>query len=176
MHTIKLILGGQGAECYVHDINNVQRNRLIDEIDNEQMDINLACNILNIDFIENGARIYTGAYPEEMYLAAYDEDDNLIFECDSSFSFANEPDDGWIESVESFEKQIFIVQDYIKGDFMIYHLSLESDFDPGLLSPIMIDVAENAQIIIGLKYNGQEPPDNEAGEYWSKGLFFYLYP
>jgi hypothetical protein len=40
----------------------------------------------------------------------------------------------------------------------------------------MLDVAENAQIITGLKYNYIEPTVKEIGEYLSKGLYFYLYP
>ena len=173
---IKLVLSGTGAECYVHEINEKQRKKIIDAIDDEILDSDLACKLLNINFIEDDAKIYTGVYPEELIITAFDENENLIFSSDSSFSFSNEPHEGWCQDVEKFGNNKLILQDNVKGDFVIYYLTIESEFNPMLLSPIMLDVAENAQIITGLKYNYIEPTGKEIGEYLSKGLYFYLYP
>jgi hypothetical protein len=110
---IKLVLSGTGAECYVHEINEKQRKKIIDAIDDEILDSDLACKLLNINFIEDDAKIYTGVYPEELIIA-FDENENLIFSSDSSFSFSNEPHEGWCQDVEKFGNNKLIVQDNVK--------------------------------------------------------------
>lgn len=178
MKKVKLILGGRGSECYVHDINEEQKERLINGgINDDKMTTDLACEILGIDWFEDGAKIYTGAYTESdnFYIAAYDENNELIWESDEDFEFNEELSDDWYDGVEEDGNKL-IIEDYIKGTYFEYILELEEDFDPEKLSPIIIDISETVQIIKGLKYNNQELEISEWGDYWSKGLYFHLYP
>ena len=179
MKKVKLILGGRGAECYVHNINEEQKERLINGgVNEDKMTMDLACEILDIDFIEeNDARIYTGAYndSENFYIAAYDEENNLIWESNEDFEFNPELEDHDFDSVEEDGPKL-IVEDYIKGTYFEYELELEEDFDPQKLSAVQLEIAEIVQIIKGLKYNEKELEVKEWGDYWSKGLYFYVYP
>lgn len=179
MKKVKLILGGRGAECYVHNINEEQKERLINGgVNEDKMTMDLACEILGVDFIEeNDARIYTGAYTESdnFYIAAYDESDNLIWESNEDFEFNEELEDHWWDGVEEDGNKL-VVEDYIKGNYFEYILELEEDFDPQKLSPIILDISEIVQIIKGLKYDGKELEVSEFGDYWSKGLYFHVYP
>lgn len=184
MKKVKLILGGRGAECYVHDINEEQKERLINGgINEDKMTIDLVNEILGIDWIEENARVYVGAYtePDNFYIAAYDEQNNLIWESNEDFEFNPE-----FEYNEDFELKDFdnveedglklVIEDYIKGTYFEYQLELEEEFDPQKLSTIQLDISETVQIIKGLKYNGNKLEISEWGDYWSKGLYFHLYP
>jgi len=178
MKKVKLILGGRGSECYVHNITEEQKERLLDAgLEDDNMTIELACEILGIDFFEDGATTYTGAYiqPDDFYIAAYDEDNNLIWESNEDFEFNPEFEDHDFESVEEDGTKL-IIEDYIKGTYFEYQLELDEDFDPQKLSAVQLEISEIIQIIKGLKYNGQELEVVEWGDYWSKGFYFHIYP
>jgi hypothetical protein len=71
--------------------------------------------------------------------------------------------------------QVLIVEDYIKGQFYTYEIELEKDFDPALLIPISTEIGERVEIITDLIYNEVELSNyKEFGDYWSKGLTYYL--
>jgi hypothetical protein len=178
MKKIKLILAGRGSECYVHDINEEQKERLVNGgIEDDKISLELVCDILGVEWHEENARIYTGAStsPDSFYIAAYDEFNKLIWESDENFEFNDELDTYWdgYEEVE-WDPNKLIIHDYIKGNFKEYELKLEEDFDPNKLSTVIQDVGEIIQLIKDLKYDDKELEDYEWGDYWSKGLSFYL--
>jgi hypothetical protein len=71
--------------------------------------------------------------------------------------------------------QVLIVEDYIKGQFYFYEIELEKDFDPALLVPIVTEIGERVEIITDLMYNEVELSSyKEFGDYWSKGITYYL--
>jgi hypothetical protein len=176
MKKVKLILAGRGSECYVHDINEEQKERLINGgIEEDKISLELVCDILGVEWHEENARIYTGAStsPDSFYIAAYDEFNKLIWESDENFEFNEELESHWYDEVE-WEPNKLIIHDYIKGNYKEYTLTLEEDFDPNKLSPVIQDVGEIIQLIKDLKYDDKELEDYEWGDYWSKGLSFYL--
>jgi hypothetical protein len=71
--------------------------------------------------------------------------------------------------------EVLIVEDYTKGQFYIYEVELEKDFNPSLLVPIITEIGERVEIITDLMYNEVELSSyKEFGDYWSKGITYYL--
>ena len=180
MKNIKLILGGKGAECHVHDINKAQKERFINgDVQNDKMSLDLICEILNINFFEEGARFYSGVYnsSDQYYIAALDENNNLIFESTEGWSLPikdyKDMDDSDLILVETTPNK-FIIEDSVKGNFIEYVLELDDDFDPNKLSPVITDISNTIEIITSLKYDGKEIKKCEYGDNWSKKLNFYL--
>lgn len=175
---VKLILGGRGYETYVHNINEEQKERLVNaDIENQNPNYDLVCEILGIDNHDDNSTAYLGAStdPESFYIGAFDENDNVIWESDENFEFNEELEDHWWDEVETDGSKLLIV-DYVKGNFHEYVLELEEDFDPQKLSPVYLDISEIIQILKSLKYDGKEIEIDEWGDYWSKGLYYHLYP
>jgi hypothetical protein len=100
----------------------------------------------------------------------YDESESMVWESPNNHEF----DDVQMEF--KFETdQVLIVEDYIKGQFYFYEIELEKDFDPTLLIPIVTEIGERVEIITDLMYNEVELSYyKEFGDYWSKGLTYYL--
>ena len=179
MKKIKLVLSGRGAECYVHNITEQQKEKLINAgiLDNK-MSVDSICEMLEIEFFDEKANIYTGAYTNssDFNISVYNETNDLIWESDENFEFNEEFSDDWWNEVESEEDEIkLIVEDYIKGTFQTYELELSEDFDPSKLSPIMLEISESVEIIAGFKYDGQELNKPELGDFLSKGFSFHIY-
>ena len=59
---------------------------------------------------------------------------------------------------------------------IIYEIEIEEEFDPKHLVPEIVSVAETVELVVGFKYNNVDlTPFRDYGDYWSKGLSFYLY-
>jgi hypothetical protein len=173
MKKYKIIVGGRGAECYIHRVNTDKRVRLIEgRVEEDKLESTEIAEILGIDFVTDSDDIFIGPYnhPENYYITVYDENENMIWESPNNHEF----DDAQMEF--KFETdQVLIVEDYIKGQFYFYEIELEKDFDPALLVPIVTEIGERVEIITDLMYNEVELSSyKEFGDYWSKGITYYL--
>jgi hypothetical protein len=91
-----------------------------------------------------------------------------------------ESKDDWELDFEEYEyafeePNVLIVEDYIKGIFFTYELEIEEDFDYKKLKPIVTEISESVELLTELTYNGVNLNSfKDFGDYWSKGLTFYL--
>ena len=173
MKKYRIIVSGKGAECYVHKVNTDKRVRLIEgKVEEDKMESEEIAEILGVDFVTDSDDIFLGPYndPELYYITVYDENDSVVWESSDKHEFED------IQMEFKFESdEVLIVEDYTKGQFYIYEVELEKDFDPSLLVPIVTEIGERVEIITDLIYNEVELSYyKEFGDYWSKGITYYL--
>ena len=173
MKKYRIIVSGKGAECYVHKVNTDKRVRLIEgKVEEDKMESEEIAEILGVDFVTDSDDIFLGPYndPELYYITVYDENDSVVWESSDKYEFED------VQMEFKFESdEVLIVEDYTKGQFYIYEVELEKDFDPSLLVPIVTEIGERVEIITDLIYNEVELSNyKEFGDYWSKGITYYL--
>jgi len=173
MKKYRIIVSGKGAECYVHKVNTDKRVRLIEgKVEEDKMESEEIAEILGVDFVTDSDDIFLGPYndPELYYITVYDENDSVVWESSDKHEFED------VQMEFKFESdEVLIVEDYTKGQFYIYEVELEKDFDPSLLVPIVTEIGERVEIITDLIYNEVELSYyKEFGDYWSKGITYYL--
>lgn len=172
-----MLLGGRGAELYIHQINEEQKTKL-KEMDIENKDVAVDWDKLNEtlgtewDFTDD---MYTGAYdnPTAYHIRVFDENDNEVFASDNDFFLEEGDSDTDYEFVE--KENILLIEHYMKGTFKEYELEIEGDFDPLKITPVVVEVNEAISLITGLKYDDKEIEDFEYGDDWSKGAFFHIF-
>ncbi len=173
MKKYRIIVSGKGGECYVHKVNTDKRVRLIEgKVEEDKMESEEIAEILGVDFVTDSDDIFLGPYndPELYYITVYDENDSVVWESSDKHEFED------VQMEFKFESdEVLIVEDYTKGQFYIYEVELEKDFDPSLLVPIVTEIGERVEIITDLIYNEVELSNyKEFGDYWSKGITYYL--
>jgi len=96
--------------------------------------------------------------------------DDLIWESKNDHEF----EDYIFEFVFEEDKSL-IIEDYTKGQFFQYDIELDEEFDPKKLKPIVTEIGERVEIITNFTYNETDLSlFKEYGDYWSKGLTYYL--
>lgn len=173
MKKYKIIVGGRGGECYIHHIDTTKKVSLLSEdVEENQMETEDIAKILGVDFVTDSDEIYLGPYydPEVYLITVLDENENVVWESDNEHQF---PDEGW--NYEYTDSDVLIVEDYVKGQFFTYDIELEQDFDPSKLAVMVTELAERIEVITDIIYNGVDLRDyKECGDYWSKGISYYL--
>jgi hypothetical protein len=164
----KIILGGRGAECYSHPLTDEQTEKFKspDFSFSNDVDYEKTLEILGVDNHDESEKSFVGAFYDEglLYINVSDEEDKTVWEYDGELDLEIED---YIEVYEDTNHFIFI--DDVKGNFHIYDLEIDGEFDPNKLSFIVKDIEDYVQIITSLKYDGQEL-EFEWGDYWGKGL------
>ncbi len=180
MKTYKLILGGRGADIFIHPLNEEQKSKLIDmdiTEDDAEVDFDELTEILGVDSWDYADESYTGAYygSERCHIQLRDENDEAVWVSDDNFSMNQCEEEDSFKFIET--ENVLVIEHSVKGTFKEYTLTLEDgeEFDPSKLTYTMVDVHEYVEIITGLKYDGKVLEDYEWGDYWSKGTFFYLF-
>lgn len=177
MKKYKIIFGGRGAELYIHQINEEQRQKLKEmDVENESVQVdwdklNQTLGVENVDYTDE---IYIGAYPQPSayHITVFDDKDNLVWESDEDFYMDEGEEDIDYKVVD--KENILLIEHYVKGTFFEYLLETEN-FDPEKLQTRSVEVNETVQVITGLKYDNQEMEVDEYGDNWSKNTVFYLF-
>jgi hypothetical protein len=168
----KIEITGRGVDCYVHKINEDQKNDLIDnDIESNFADINEVANILSIDDVFDTDLVHTGFYNDsENYIITITYvDGNKTLELKDYYF-----DDYEYTSLYRDDNYL-IISDQVKGNILNYEIDIEDEFDIGKLKPVVIDLTENLDIITDFTYDGKDLTDNkEYGDYDSKGFSYYL--
>jgi len=169
----KVVVSGRGAECYIHKIEEEQRQKLHEsDVESGDCDPEVISEIVNKYDIFESDDIYLGPYndPENFIIQVYNENDDLIWESKNDHEFEDH------DYQFLFETDIaLIIEDYSKGQFFQYEIELDEEFDPKSLKPIVSEIGERIEIITDFTYNGTDLSlFKEFGDYWSKGLTYYL--
>jgi hypothetical protein len=168
----KIEITGRGVDCYVHKITEFQKNDLIDnEIEMNVDSIEDVANILSIDDVFDTDLVHTGFYndSENYNITIRYVDDNKTLELIEYYF-----DDYEYTSIYRDDNYL-IISDQVKGNILNYEIDIEDEFDIGKLKPVVLDLTENLDIITDFTYDGKDLTDNkEYGDYDSKGFSYYL--
>jgi hypothetical protein len=173
MKKYKIEVSGKGSEVMVFPLDDLQKTKLLNgDVEGEGMTSGEVLEVLEVEDFLDSEHILIGLYPNPNLLSirVYDEGDIKIWESDDEFNLQSEDIEYLYE-----EPNTLVVEDYIKGTPFIYNLEIDEEFDPKHLEPIVVSVGEVIELMTDLKYNNVIlSPFREFGDYWSKGLSFYL--
>lgn len=176
MKTYRIILGGRGAEVFIHPVTEHQKSQLKElgvGDDEVEMDFDKLNEVLGVDSWDYADESYTGSYHGDSCHISVLDGEEIVWSSDED-NFINEGEDvGDYKFIE--REDILVIEHYVKGVFKEYTLNLEEDFNITKLTFKTLDVHETVEIITNLKYDGKDLDDYEWGDYWSKGTFFYLF-
>lgn len=177
MKKYKVIFGGRGADLYLHNIDEDQKSKLSEmglEDETKELDFDQLNEVLKVENWDYTDEVYTGVYPSPSayHISVYDETEELIWESDEDFYMEIGEED---EDYLFFEKNnVLMIEHYVKGTIKEYVLETEEDFNPEKLTFKSVDVNEEVEIIVDLKYDNKTLELDEWGDYWSKGTFFHI--
>jgi len=177
----KITLGGRGSESYIHKLTDEQKKILIDEeVERDKMEYDRIMEVIGVPNFNDTDETYCGPYydSDSNVVEVFDENDQKVWsslddkEWEFNWELVEELDDWQTEVV--MEDNHLIIDNYVKGIFKEYFLEIEEPFDPKLISAKTTEVNERYDIITGLYYNGVEIEDYEWGDYWDKGMYYYI--
>lgn len=177
MKTYKILFGGRGADLYLHPIDEEQKDQL-EEMgvtdEDKPVDFDKLNEVLKVENWDYADEVYTGSYtsPDLYYISVYNEEDNLVWESDKDFFMDQGEEEDDYKFME--KENVLMIEHYVKGTFKEYKLEIEEDFNPEKLTTKSVDINEEVEIIVDLKYDNKELELEEWGDYWSKGTFFHL--
>lgn len=170
-------LGGRGAECFLFKLDENQVDELLEMgIEDDEMSIDEISNYLGVESIFCEDTVL-GVYQNEYYITISDDQGNVVWNSDDTNVNPDEIKDIFEDSEWNnggFENEHYLViEDYSKGEFLLFELECD-EFDIKKLKPIISEVAECKDFIVGLYYDDKQL-DCDFGDYWSKGFYFTVY-
>lgn len=175
MKNYTIEIAGRGAECYVHPLTDEQIAKLkFGGVVDNQMSTDDVCQVLGIESIQDSDSIYTGVYDDsDLYsIRVLDENNELVVDLTDNWEYEILNGEDYNEVY--YDEKNLIVEDTCKGHFFNFVLDIDEDFDSSKLSPIITEIGESVTLITGLRYGDQVLNVDEYGDYWSKGIYFYL--
>lgn len=172
-----ILVGGRGAEAYVHNLTPEQTQKLVELGDlNDGVESDQILEAIEKEFFDDADENYVGAYdtPDSYQIVVTDENGKTVFQSDEEFYFEDKHDDEEDYIFVADENNTLIVEDCVKGCFFKCKVEVDGEFDITKLTTITTDVGEYFEIITGLKYDG-EVLEKEFDDYFSKGLTFHLF-
>ena len=166
-----ITLGGRGSEIMGYPINQDQREKL-EHLNLNECLLTDVSNILEVDEMDliNSDEIYVGAYPENSHVTVENLDGEVIFQEDVENLRLSEIISEQTSTIEVYQSSKLYVNDSIKGTFLGLIVESEHDFDISKLELHHTEI-EGLELITSIKYENQE---SEIGNYWSKGITFFL--
>lgn len=168
----KIEITGRGVDCYVHKITEFQKNDLIDNEFEMNIDsIDDVADILSIDDVFDTDLVHTGFYndSENYIITIRCVDENKTIELIEYYF------DDYEYTPLYRDDNYLIITDQVKGNILNYEIDIEDEFDIGKLKPVVLDLTENLDIITDFTYDGKDLTDNkEYGDYDSKGFSYHL--
>lgn len=172
-----MTLGGRGAELYIHQLTEEQKQQLQDmkiEDRDAPVDWDKLNEILKTEW-DYTDDMYTGAYdnPTAYHIRVFDENDEEVFSSDDDFFLEEGESEEDYQFVE--KENVLVIEHYMKGTFKDYELEIEGEFDPSKITPVVVEINEAISLITDLKYDNKEIENFEYGDDWSKGAFFHIF-
>lgn len=167
-----ITIGGRGAEVITHEITEEQYQKLKEGgVEEEQMDQDEIDEVLGLEHLfEDIEPRYAGAYLDSLYLQVKDENDVVIHTIEE-IDYDNITSD----EVYCDEKKYLFIEDYCKGDFWVYNIELDEEFDKNKLKLQLTDVGCRFDLVTGLVYDGNNFEDErDYGDTSGKGFYYIL--
>ena len=178
----KIILGGRGAEIFVHEISDKQKSKLAKLADEDNFQIQAStediAKILDVSDLDQVDISFTGIYDEagNVAIEVYDSKDKPVFDSLKASKKWYFDEDTRMEH-DNYEchyeaGNYMFVENFGKGAYLEFELEAKS-FDPKKLSPVQSEINERFILITGLCYDGKRL-EYSFGDYSGKGTYYYL--
>ena len=165
-------VSGKGGEAFIFKLSKEQYEFLQDSgVEDDLMEHDDIYKTLKIEDYMDTDHIVSGLYngSEYIMITVTDESGDVVWQSDSDFEFEE------IEDIYQYnDDNYLLVEDYQKGNFFIYTLETDEDFNPDLLSAKVVELLDGrSELITDLKYNGEEML-KDYGDTGSKGFTYML--
>jgi hypothetical protein len=164
-------VSGKGGEAFIHKLTEEQYETLQDGgVEEDQMDTEQISEILGVDFLETD-NIITGIYTggENIQIIVKDESGEIVWESDDEFDF-----ESWEDEYLFNDTTYLSAEDYQKGNFFNYVLETEEEFNPEMLTAVLVELLDGcSELITDIKYNEHEMI-KDYGDTRSKGFTYML--
>lgn len=172
MKYYKITIGGKGAEVYPFQLNTKQYEALRDGgVEHDELDYDTICEILGVDsFFDSPNESIMGPYTEAFIVRVEDEEGKVVYEnevlnvekCDYEEKYCSE--DAYL-----------IIEDYCKGEHIVYDIPLEEDFEIEKLRFKVDDVGCRVEVVSGILYDEKLYEIYKSfGDTSSKGYYYHL--
>ena len=167
-----ITIGGRGSEVITYKITEEQYLTLKEgSVEEDQMDHEQINEVLGLEYLfDNIEPRFMGAYLDSLYLEVKDENDVVIH-------ILEKIDYDKIISDEVYcdGNHYLFIEDYSKGDFWVYNIELEEEFDKDKLVLELTDIGCRIDLVTGISYDGNKFEDvRDYGDTSSKGFYFNL--
>jgi len=172
MNFYKVIIGGRGSEVYPFKINEEQFDIFYNEgVEEDNIGYDDVCQILEVEsYFDCPEETIMGAYPEALYLRVEDENGSVIHQIEQ-VNYDNVDFDN-----KHCEDDLYLfVEDYCKGEHVIYDIPLEGEFDIEKLKLSLTNIGDIIELVTGITYNGEDFNVYKGyGDTSSKGYHYRL--
>lgn len=164
-------VNGKGGEAFIHKLTEEQFETLQDGgVEENQMDHEQISEVLGMDFLDTEdiiTGIYTGG--ENIQIIVKDESGEIVWESDDEFDF-----ESWEDEYLFNDTTYFSAEDYQKGNFFNYVLETEDEFNPEMLTAVLVELLDGcSELITDIKYNEHEMI-KDYGDTRSSGFTYML--
>ncbi len=169
----KIQIFGRGGECYVHLLNDEQREKLLDGgVEQDMIDSEDIATILEKpDIFSETDDIFLGSYTEDycIQIKVTNENDVVVWESSDDEDFETDYEYKFVDD------KSLIVYDDVKGEFFSYELEIDDEFNPNKLKLVVTELGERIELITRVTYNDVDLESfKDYGDYWSKGLSYFI--
>lgn len=167
-----ITIGGRGADVITYELTEEQHQTLKEGgVEEDQMDHDEINDVLGFEYLfDNIEPKYNGAYLDSLHIEVKDENNVVIYtmeKIDYDKTISNE--------VYCDEKHYFFIEDYSKGDFWVYNIELDEEFDKDKLILQLTDVGRRIDLVTGIMYDSNDFDDErDHGDTSSKGYYYHL--
>lgn len=172
MKYYKIIIGGRGSEVYPFKINEEQFDTFYNEdVEGDNMGYDDICQILEVEsYFDSPEETIMGVYPDALYFRVENEDGEIIYETEKVDYDNIEFQDKYCD-----EGLYLFIEDYCKGEHVIYDIPLEGEFNPELLKLSLTNIGDMIELVTGITYNGDDHNIYKGyGDTSSKGYHYHL--
>jgi hypothetical protein len=163
---------GRGSEINTHNVTSEQMEKL-NHLNLDECTLEDVADILEFDdtfsLIESD-EIYIGAHPENSRLTVTQQDNETeVFSDEINSLIFSETISNLTSTTEIYQKNKLYVNDNIKGNFFTLEFEGEK-FEPQFLEIHFTEI-EGIELVSSFKYKEEECT---FGDYWSKGIVYFL--
>lgn len=172
MKYYKITLSGRGAEVFPFKIDEDQYQVFREKgVEHDELDNDEICGILDVEtYFDCPNDSLLGIYPMSFRLTVQDENGEIVY--DTEVLDSEKCD---FEEIYCDEGKYLIIEDYIKGDGVVYDIPLEEDFDIEKLRFKSFDIGCRVEIVTDILYDEKDYNIYKSfGDMSSKGYYYHL--
>lgn len=172
MKYYKITLSGRGAEVFPFKIDEDQYEVFREKgVEHDELENDEICGILDVDtYFDCPNDSLLGIYPMSFRLTVQDENGGIVY--DTEILDSQKCD---FEEIYCDEGKYLIIEDYIKGDGVVYDIPLEEDFDIEKLRFKSFDIGCRVEIVTDIVYDDKDYNIYKSfGDMSSKGYYYHL--
>lgn len=172
MPEFKIIIGGRGSEVYPFKLTEEQFDTFYNEgVEEDNVGYDDVCEILGVEsYFDCPEETIMGVYPEALYLTVENEHGEILHQIQEvDYDNVDHNDNHCGDDLYLF------IEDYCKGDHVVYDISLEEDFDIEKLKLSLTNIGDVIELVTGITYNGDGLLNYKGyGDTSSKGYYYRL--